>query len=171
MAPPPPPPELTLPQLTLPQPTRLALTAVKTDSVPAVVSAGAAFGGQGTGSGPGRGPGTGPGSGGGSGGGEGGGIGSGGGPGIGRGRVLSPQPDFMLLPPMPTPGGVRGKTVVVRLAIDMAGGVNEVELIPSTGDRGYDQALRRTAMGWHFRPARDAANRAVAVTYDVSFVF
>ena len=41
----------------------------------------------------------------------------------------------------------------------------------ASGDRGFDQALRRTAMGWHFRPARDAANRAVAVTYDVSFDF
>lgn len=165
--PPPPPPDPQ--QLVLPQPTKVALSEVRIDSVPGAVTASAAAGGQGTGSGPGSGPGTGPGSGGGSGGGEGGGIGSGVGPGIGRGRLLSPVPDFMLLPPMPTPGGVRGKKVVVRLAIDAAGTVNEVELIPSTGDRGYDQALRRTAMGWRFRPARDAANRPVPATYDVEF--
>ena len=84
---------------------------------------------------------------------------------------MAPKPEFVLLPPTPAPGGVKGKTVVVRLAIDAGGSVRDVELIPSTGDRGYDQALRRTAMGWLFRPARDAANRAVAVTYDVSFTF
>ena len=73
--------------------------------------------------------------------------------------------------PPTAPGQVKGKTVTMRLAIDATGAVREVELIPSSGDRGFDQALRRTAMGWHFRPARDAANRAVAVTYDVSFDF
>ncbi len=170
--PPPPPPHLVLPQpdMPVPPPPRLADAQVATTAVPAVTVGALAGGGQGTGVGPGSGPGTGPGSGGGSGGGEGGGIGSGIGPGIGRGRLLQPTPDFMLMPPT-APGAVHGKTVVVRLAIDATGKVRDVELLPSSGDRGFDQALRRTAMGWHFRPARDASNRPVAVTYDVSFNF
>ncbi len=171
--PPPPPPAPEIPQLdppkVVPPPVQLAQVVTST-AVPAI-SAGAASTGQGTGTGPGRGPGTGPGSGGGSGGGQGGGIGSGVGPGIGRGRLLAPVPDFVLLPPTPAPGSARGRTIVVRLAIDATGAVKDVELIPSTGDRGFDQALRRTALGWHFRPARDASNTAVAVTYDVSFSF
>ena len=172
--PPPPPPDPVIPQLDPPKivpPPPLRLAEAITTAVLPAISSGATSGGQGTGAGGGRGPGTGPGSGGGTGGGEGGGIGSGVGPGIGRGRLLSPVPDFVLLPPTPAPGAVRGKTIVVRLAIDASGAVREVELIPSTGDRGFDQALRRTALGWHFRPARDAANTAVPVTYDVTFDF
>lgn len=169
--PPPPPPAVDMPVIEPPKLPQLAMASVQT-TTPAAVSAGAAStGGSGTGAGAGTGPGTGPGSGGGSGGGEGGGIGSGVGPGIGRGRILAPKPEFVLLPPTPTPGPVKGKSVVVRLAIDAGGMVRDVELIPSTGDRGFDQALRRTAMAWHFQPARDAANRAVAVTYDVTFDF
>ncbi len=169
--PPPPPPVLDLPQLDPPKVPPVHLAQAVTSVIAPAVGAGAPSSGQGTGVGPGRGPGTGPGSGGGSGGGEGGGIGSGVGPGTGRGRLLAPVPDFVLLPPAPTPGAARGKTIVVRLAIDAGGAVRDVELIPSTGDRGFDQALRRTAQGWHFRPARDAANAAVAVTYDVTFIF
>ncbi len=170
--PPPPPPDLVLPQpdVAPPPPPQLAAAQVATATVPAVNVGALAGGGQGSGVGSGAGPGTGPGSGGGSGGGEGGGIGSGIGPGIGRGRLLQPTPDFMLMPPT-APGAVHGKTVVVRLAIDATGTVRDVELIPSTGDRGFDQALRKTALGWHFRPARDASNRPVAVNYDVSFNF
>jgi protein TonB len=116
------------------------------------------------------GPGTGPGSGGGSGGGEGGGIGSGVGPGSGRGKTLAPSPEVLLIPP-PAPGGVRGKTVVVRLAVDEKGTVRAAEVIPSSGDRRYDASLRRVAMGWRFRAARDAANKPVAVQFDVTFTF
>ena len=172
--PPPPPPEPVLPRIDppkLPPPPSLPVTAAMTATTLPAIRAALAAGGEGTGVGSGRGPGIGPGSGGGSGGGEGGGIGSGKGPGIGRGRLLAPAPDFLLLPPTPTPGAARGKTILVRLAIDGSGVVRDVELIPSTGDRGFDQALRRTALGWHFRPARDAANNAVAVTYDVTFNF
>lgn len=171
VVPPPPPPVPVLPQLDPPRIPPVHLAQAVTSVIAPAVSAGTPSSGQGTGLGPGRGPGTGPGSGGGSGGGEGGGIGSDRGPGTGRGRLLAPVPDFVLLPPTPTPGSARGKTIVVRLAIDIAGTVKEVELIPSTGDRGFDQALRKTALGWHFRPARDAANAAVPVTYDVSFSF
>jgi len=126
--------------------------------------------GSGSGVGSGTGSGTGPGAGGGSGGGEGGGIGSGYGPGTGRGNLMTPSPEIMLVPPT-APGNVRGKTVVVRLSIDEQGKVTDVEIIPSTGNRKYDTELRRVAMGWRFKPARDQENRPVAVAYDVTFSF
>ena len=126
--------------------------------------------GEGAGQGAGTGPGQGPGSGGGSGGGEGGGIGSGVGPGIGRGRVLGPSPTVILMPPVAT-RGVRGKTVVVRLDVDSTGVVRQVELAPPTGDRSYDNALRRVALGWKFKPARDSDNKAVPAAFEVTFTF
>jgi protein TonB len=112
----------------------------------------------------------GPGSGGGSGGGEGGGIGSGVGPGTGKGRIMTPSPEVLLIPPA-APGGVRGKSVVVRLAVDSVGVVKDAEVIPSTGDRKYDSALKRVALGWKFRPARDQSNRPISVLFDVTFTF
>jgi TonB family protein len=126
--------------------------------------------GEGTGTGAGTGAGTGPGSGGGSGGGTGGGIGSGTGPGTGRGKVLSPSPEVLLVPPTP-PGNLRGKEFVVRLAVDSTGVVKDAEIIPSTGNRKYDDTLKKTALGWRFRAARDAANRPVAVLFEVTFKF
>ena len=143
------------------------------DSMPRLtltpITAGSGLG-EGSGAGPGTGPGTGPGSGGGSGGGEGGGIGSGFGPGTGRGRMLAPSPEVLLIPP-PAPGSVRGKTVVVRLAVDSAGVVRDAEILPSTGDRKYDGALKKVALGWRFRAARDLNNRPVATLFDVTFTF
>src|SRR5687767_14685232 len=147
------------------------VTAAVPDTMPKVVAAavpptGGTGGGQGPGTGTGTGPGTGPGSGGGSGGGEGGGIGSGYGPGTGRGRVMAPSPEVLLIPP-PAPGSVRGKEVVVRLSVDATGVVRDAEIIPSTGDRKYDGALKKVALGWRFRAARDADNKPVAVQFDV----
>jgi hypothetical protein len=49
--------------------------------------------------------------------------------------------------------------------------VKDAEIIPSTGDRKYDSSLKRVALGWKFRPARDPANRPVAVLFDVTFTF
>ena len=126
--------------------------------------------GEGTGTGSGTGAGTGPGSGGGTGGGSGGGIGSGTGPGTGRGRVLAPSPEVLLVPPTP-PGNVRGKAVVVRLSVDSIGVVRDAEIIPSTGNRKYDETLKRTALGWRFRAARNELNRPVAVLFEVTFTF
>ena len=77
----------------------------------------------------------------------------------------------MLLIPPQAPGSVRGKTVVVRLAVDSIGAVKDAEIIPSTGDRKYDSALKRVALGWKFRAARDPSNRPVAVLFDVTFTF
>ncbi|MBX6363266.1 MAG: energy transducer TonB, partial [Gemmatimonadetes bacterium] len=99
------------------------------------------------------------------------GTGTGVGDGSGGGRILAPSPEFLLLPPTPAPSSLKGRTIVVRVAIDATGVVRQVELLPSTGDRGYDRSLRETALGWRFRPARDASNRPIAITYDVSFSF
>lgn len=149
----------------------------KADSVPPKVAVatpapptGGTGGGEGPGQGTGTGAGTGPGEGGGSGGGAGGGIGSGVGPGTGKGRVIAPSPEVLLIPPTPS-GKAKGKTTVVRMAVDSLGAVKDVEVIPSTGDRNFDEKIRRTAMGWRFKPARDPFNRPVNVLYDVTFTF
>ena len=149
-------------------PIALAVPLDTLPKAPAVTVTGAG-GGTGTGTGPGTGSGTGPGSGGGSGGGEGGGIGSGFGPGSGKGKIMPPFPEVLLIPP-PAPGGLKGKKIVVVLAVDETGVVRDAEVTPSTGDRKYDSTLRRTALGWRFRPARDPANKPVAVSFPVEFI-
>lgn len=187
LIPEPPPPSPEAPQLIVPQkveevkpiepPKPEEVVVAKADTVPSKPAnaapappTGGTGTGEGAGTGAGTGPGTGPGSGGGSGGGEGGGIGSGVGPGTGKGKVVTPSPEVLLIPPQ-APGGVRGKTVVVRLAVDSVGIVKDAEIIPSTGDRKYDSALKRVALGWRFRPARDQTNRPVSVLFDVTFTF
>lgn len=127
-------------------------------------------GGVGSGVGPGTGPGTGPGSGGGSGGGTGGGVGSGNGPTAGVGEAFPPEPEVLLIPP-PAPRQLRGRTLIVRLAVDARGAVGEVELVPPSGDRKFDNAVRRTARDWRFRPARDPSGRPIAGVFDVTFTF
>ncbi len=134
-----------------------------------VAGAGAPPGtGSGGGIGSGTGTGVGPGSGSGTGGGAGSGTGSGVGAGEGTGRIAPPVPEVVLLPPQP-PRGLRGRSLTVRLTIDAEGMVRGVEL--DSGDRGYDRSLRRVAMDWRFRPARDPANRPVAGEYDAVFTF
>jgi TonB family protein len=76
----------------------------------------------------------------------------------------------VILPPTP-PRGVRGKTVVLRLTVDPQGVVKEAEVTTSTGDRGFDNRLRKTAMDWRFNPAREPSGRAVLAQVDISFSF
>ena len=137
---------------------------------PSAGQGGGAGAGQGAGQGEGVGPGTGPGSGGGSGGGTGGGIGSGVGPGTGAGRGTAPVPEFVLIPPSNAPRSVRGDSLMVKLDVDASGKVRDVEF-RSTGDRGYDQKLRRTALEWRFRPARDTSNRPIPAAYVFALYF
>jgi TonB family protein len=130
-------------------------------------------GGAGTGSGGGAGSGTGSGSGGGtgtgSGGGDGSGIGTGTGPGTG-GRAWPPSPRALMLPPQ-APSSIKGRSVTVRLSVDSAGVVQDVDLAPGSGNSDFDKKLRETARQWLFRPARDAAGRAVAALFEVVFSF
>lgn len=126
-------------------------------------------GGAGAGQGPGEGPGTGPGSGGGSGGGTGGGIGSGVGPGTGGGpsRIRPPGTDVLLIPP-DRPRGVASQTLVITLRVDVRGRVKDARLNVSTGNRGYDERVRRWAMDLVFRPAVNLdTNRPEEVDYPI----
>ncbi|HEU0298929.1 MAG TPA: hypothetical protein VFR37_05725 [Longimicrobium sp.] len=127
-------------------------------------------GGQGPGQGPGDGSGVGPGSGSGTGGGDGSGTGSGRGPGDGggSGRVRMPQTDVLFIPP-DRPRGVASQTLVITLRVDVRGRVREARLVPSTGNRGYDDRVRRWAMELVFRPAVNLdTNRPVEVDYPIT---
>jgi len=165
----PPPPPVPVPPVQ-PRPAPPAPAAAPT---PVVVAAGPGAG-QGPAASPGVGPGSGGGTGGGSGGGNGPGTGTGTGPGNGTGggggsRVTLPTSDLMLIPPN-RPRGMASRDVVLRLSISERGDVTEAEVLTPTGNRGYDEQLKRTARDWKFNPARDiASNRPVAVLYDVTF--
>ncbi len=125
---------------------------VRQEGAPAV--GGGTGGGAGAGSGPGTGAGVGQGSGGG---------------GAGDG-IRPPSPLTILVPPTAT-ASVRGKAARVLLQVDSAGRVRSADVVVSSGDRSYDEQLRRIALGWRFRPARDAANRPVPYPFEVSVTF
>jgi TonB family protein len=76
----------------------------------------------------------------------------------------------VILPPT-APSSVRGHTVELRLTVDERGAVRQVDVMTPTGDRGFDNRLRRTAMDWRFQPARDRDNRAVPAQVPISFSF
>lgn len=158
---PPPPVEPTTPAAPLPSAAPRVIGSV-------AGAAGSGGGGSGRGVGSGTGSGIGPGSGSGTGGGTGAGMGTGSGPGAGAGGIAPPIPEMLLLPP-PHPRSLRGRSIVVRLQIDEHGAVRDVKL--TTGNRGYDRQLRRVAMDWRFRPARDPNNRPIASEYDATFSF
>ena len=154
--------EVVIPELTLdaPVPDKLVTIAPPALAPPSGVGQGGAppagsGGGTGGGSGAGSGPGTGAGSGPGGGGGDG---------------IRPPAPLTILIPPAAT-AAVRGGSAKVRLQVDSAGVVRGAEVLVSSGDRRYDEQLRRVALGWRFRPARDAANRPVAYPFEVSVTF
>jgi hypothetical protein len=98
--------------------------------------------------------GAGPGTGGGVGAGTGTGHGSGNGPGTGggEGTIFPATPDFAVIPPLPVPKGLHGKTVQLRFTIDESGRVVKFDFDP-TGDSGYDRELKSRLSEYHFRPA------------------
>jgi protein TonB len=141
-----------------------------------VANAGTATGGTSDGTGAGS-AGSGGGAGGGSGGGVGTGTGSGTGSGTGDGTggggtspdgVIPPSPTALHLGPQ-APTELRGKSVIVLLTIDTAGKVMDARLEASTGNSKYDAALRKSALGWRFRPARDRNGNAVKGTFAVTY--
>lgn len=126
-------------------------------------------GGTGTGTGPGEGSGVGPGSGSGTGGGDGIGVGAGTGPGTGGGSRLRPPATDMLLIPPDRPRGVQSQAVEIVLRVDVRGRVKDARLAASTGNRGYDERLRRWALSLVFRPAVDLdSNQPREVDYPVT---
>jgi len=75
-----------------------------------------------------------------------------------------------MIPPAAT-AAVRGKAATMLLQVDTVGAVWDADVVVSSGDRDYDEALRRIAMGWRFRPARDTADRPVPYPFEVSIAF
>jgi outer membrane biosynthesis protein TonB len=106
--------------------------------------------GQTASTGEGRGPETGPGTE------RGTGAGSGGTGEEGDSRTIAPSPRGLILPPSDRPARVRGTTVTVYVFVTERGTVvsDSTRLAPSSGDRGYDNRLRRQAAEWVFNPAR-----------------
>jgi protein TonB len=103
-------------------------------------------GGVGTGAGTGRGSATGPGTGG------------------GTGTIYPPTPDFLLIPPLPRPDKLKGKSIVVTFIIDATGKPERIEF-ESTGDGGYDRLLREKFSEFRFRPAHRADGTPVPSRY------
>lgn len=115
--------------------------------------------------------GSGPGTGGGVGAGNGPGRGSGNGPGTGggEGTVYPATPDFAVIPPLPVPKGLHGKTVQLRFTIDVSGRVVKFDFDP-TGDSGYDRELKSRLSEYHFRPAHKTDGTPVASVFVTQFV-
>ncbi len=120
---------------------------------PTSQSAGASAAGAGAG----QGPGAGPGAGGGTGGGTGGGVGSGVGPDSGGagGRIFPPQPQGIILPPMPSPRSLRGTRVTVTFTIGERGEVLDVAVEPPIQDRGYRNQFLERMRRYTFTPGYD----------------
>jgi TonB family protein len=74
----------------------------------------------------------------------------------------------LLIPPQ-RPRNLSTRDVILRLSVDERGKVREVVVVTPTGNRGYDDSLKRTAMAWEFSPAREQdTNRPVAAKLDVT---
>ncbi len=116
-----------------------------------------AVGASATGAGAGQGPGAGPGSAGGTGGGTGGGVGSVVGPDSGGagGRIFPPQPQGIILPPMPSPRSLRGTRVTVTFTIGERGEVLDVAVEPAIQDRGYRNQFLERMRRYTFTPGYD----------------
>lgn len=161
----PPPKPVVVPPPVVPPPSAAA-PETKPDSTPTTVASGNAPG-AGNGAGITGGPGAGPGTGGGTGTGAGTGRGSGVGPGNGggEGTIFPPTAELMLIPELPVPGGLRGKTFLVHFEIDETGRVARVDI--DTGNSGYDRRLRDRFMQFKWRPAHRANGTPVAAGVDV----
>ena len=159
------PPKPLVPAPAVPPPTAVA-PETKPDSTPVTVVAGNAPA-AGNGAGATGGPGAGPGTGGGTGTGMGAGRGSGVGPGTngGEGTIFPPTAELLLIPELPVPGRLRGKTFTVHFEIDETGRVARVDI--DTGDSGYDHRLRDRFMQYKWRPAHRADGTPVAAGVDV----
>jgi len=103
-------------------------------------------GGVGTGTGTGRGSATGPGTGG------------------GAGEIYPATPDFLVMPALPVPSKVRGRTIRLEFDLDARGNITALKF-NSTGDSGYDRELRARLMEYRFRPAHKADGTPVPSVY------
>lgn len=110
-------------------------------------------GGEGAGTGTGGGVGPGVGSG----------TGSGAGPGTGGtgGDVFPPQARYSILPPLPKPAAVRGKSFRVHFWVDVLGRVTKVQVSPEIPDGSYRKKFLSLMYEYTFAPARRADGTAV----------
>jgi outer membrane biosynthesis protein TonB len=78
-------------------------------------------------------------------------------------RLVPPSPRGLILPPSDRPGRLRGREVDVWVFVNARGQVigDSTRVNPPTGDRSFDEKLRRQAAEWVFEPARKAG-QAVA---------
>jgi len=136
--------------------------AVVTAPAPMALAAAPGTGGAGNDSTAGAGPGTG----GGTGTGVGTGRGSAAGPGTGggTGTIYPATPDFLVIPALPVPKKLHGRTISVRFTLDERGQVLKVESDPS-GDDGYDKQLRARLAEYRFRPAHRMDGTPVSSVY------
>lgn len=86
-------------------------------------------------------------------GGAGGAGGSGTGSGGGGGEVFPPQARYSILPPLPRPSSVRGKTFRVHFWVDAGGRVTRVDVSPSIPDAEYRKQFVQLMYQYTFVPA------------------
>jgi TonB family protein len=100
--------------------------------------------------------GQGPGKGGGTGTGVGAGVGvdSGSGTGGGGGDIFPPTPLYTILPPLPQPASMRGRTIKVHFWVSAQGKVTKVQVDPEIKDAAYRQQFLSMMREYTFRPAR-----------------
>lgn len=144
VAPPKPPEEVVLPPLEMPKVAQETKVDVKVQTP--VVGIGGGSGTDGT-------KGNGPGAGGGIGSGIGTGNGSAVGPGTGGGNtgIHAPTMTEMLIPPLPTPAGLKGLKLLVIFDVDSTGKVLSFVFTP-TKDGGYNKRLEEVFRAYKFRP-------------------
>lgn len=90
----------------------------------------------------------------------------------GRFRFMPASPRGLILPPSDRPGKVKGKEITVHVFVDEKGIVvaDSTRLVPSTGDRGFDNRLKEQAAQWVFEPAR-RGGRVIAEWWNYTIVF
>ena len=121
----------------------IAPTPSVADVVPVTALPGALQGGAGAGSGSGGGIGAAGGTG----------VGSGAGRGGGGGAVFPPQARYSILPPLPKPASVRGKSFRVRFWVSAAGRVTRVDVSPPIPDAEYRKRFIQLMYEYTFTPA------------------
>lgn len=139
---PPPEPIVVPPPVTISLPTRKLDLPLPTQSL--VASAGAPEAGSGAGAGTGLG------------GGQGSGIGRDSGPGTGGegGDTFPPQVKYTILPPLPRPASLRGRSLHVHFWVDAQGLVTRVRVEPEIKDAAYRAQFVALLREYVFEPAR-----------------
>jgi len=81
------------------------------------------------------------------------GTGSGAGPGGGEGAVFPPRAQYSILPPLPKPASVRGKSFRVHFWVSPSGRVTRVDVSPQIPDADYRKRFVQLMYEYTFTPA------------------